>query len=71
MKIQRREFIDDSQTTTKIGEKILTIPIKPGLSVGTEFIFKEVGDQGHSIIPGMINNLGSIIASLKCYLYVQ
>lgn len=53
MKIQRRVFVDDNETTTEIVEKILTIPIKPGLPQGTPFEFKEVGDQGHTIIPGM------------------
>uniref|UniRef100_A0A1B6E7B2 J domain-containing protein n=1 Tax=Clastoptera arizonana TaxID=38151 RepID=A0A1B6E7B2_9HEMI len=50
MKIQHRVFIDDSETTTEIVEQILTIPIKPGLPAGTKFVFKEAGDQGHTII---------------------
>lgn len=33
-------------------EKILTIPIKPGISTGTQITFPEEGDQGPSKIPG-------------------
>ncbi|XP_075215276.1 dnaJ homolog subfamily B member 13-like [Lycorma delicatula] len=52
MKIQHRVFVDDSEATTTVCEKVLTIPIKPGLPPGTEIVFSEAGDQGHSIIPG-------------------
>lgn len=52
MKIQHRVFIDDTEDSTKIVEKVLTIPIKPGLPPGTEIRFVEAGDQGHTIIPG-------------------
>lgn len=52
MKIIRNVFIDDLEETTQLEEKILTIPIRCGLPAGTRFEFPEVGDQGHTIIPG-------------------
>ncbi|RZF45012.1 hypothetical protein LSTR_LSTR001973 [Laodelphax striatellus] len=54
MKIKRRVFADDLEETTIIKYEILTIPIKPGLPPGTEIVFLEKGDCGHSIIPGDI-----------------
>lgn len=54
MKIIRNVFIDDLEETTQLEEKILTIPIRCGLPAGTRFEFPEVGDQGHTIIPGAI-----------------
>ncbi|XP_066999256.2 dnaJ homolog subfamily B member 13 [Anabrus simplex] len=50
-KIQRRVLIGCDQTTTELREKILCIPIKPGLPPGTVFTFPEEGDQGPTIIP--------------------
>lgn len=52
MKIIRNVFVDDLEETTQLEEKILTIPIRCGLPAGTRFEFPEVGDQGHTIIPG-------------------
>ncbi|XP_029043571.2 dnaJ homolog subfamily B member 13-like [Osmia bicornis bicornis] len=43
---------DKSKTVTK--EKILTIPIKPGIPTGTRIIFPEEGDQGPTKIPGKL-----------------
>lgn len=54
MKILRNVFEDDTEQTTMPEEKVLTIPIKPGLPPGTKFTFPEVGDQGHTIIPGTV-----------------
>ncbi|XP_054262194.1 dnaJ homolog subfamily B member 13-like [Macrosteles quadrilineatus] len=51
MKILRNVFEDDSEQITYPEEKILTIPIRRGLPVGSRFDFPEVGDQGHTIIP--------------------
>lgn len=52
MKIQRLAFVNDEQTLTDIREKILTIPIKPGMKPDTEIIFPEEGDQNPAYIPG-------------------
>lgn len=52
MKIHRLAFIDDQRTTTDIREKILTIPIKPGIRPNTEIIFPEEGDENPAFIPG-------------------
>lgn len=52
MKILRNVFDDDTEQVTKPEEKILTISIRRGLPAGTKFEFPEVGDQGHTIIPG-------------------
>lgn len=56
MKIQHRVFVDDTDDVTKVHEKILTIPIKPGLPPGTEITFTESGDQGHTIIAGLFQH---------------
>ncbi|KAK9872888.1 hypothetical protein WA026_020242 [Henosepilachna vigintioctopunctata] len=45
MKIHRLTFVDEKQTTTEITEKILSIPIKPGMKPGTEIVFFKEGDQ--------------------------
>lgn len=54
MKIQRLVFKDETKTTTILKEKILTIPIKPGLPPKTEILFREEGDQGPTHIPADI-----------------
>ncbi|XP_046753176.1 dnaJ homolog subfamily B member 13-like [Diprion similis] len=54
MKIQRLVLSGDSKSTTVPREKILTIPIKPGLPSGTEILFPEEGDQGPTKIPADI-----------------
>lgn len=52
MKIQKLTYIGEDQTKTEIKEKILTIPIKPGLRPGTQIVFPEEGDQNPTQIPG-------------------
>ena len=52
MKIQRLVLVGDDKANTELREKILTIPIKPGLPTGTRIVFPEEGDQGPSKIPG-------------------
>ena len=51
MKIQKLVLLDDKSTTSSM-EKILTIPIKPGIPAGTKIVFPEEGDQSPSKIPG-------------------
>ncbi|KAI4465607.1 dnaj subfamily c member [Holotrichia oblita] len=51
MKIQRLEYIGPERTKTEIREKILSIPIKPGIRPGTEIIYPEEGDQNPAHIP--------------------
>lgn len=51
MKIHRLVFINDEKSKTEVKEKILTIPIKPGVKPGTEVIFTEEGDQNPNQIP--------------------
>ncbi|XP_076637178.1 dnaJ homolog subfamily B member 13 [Colletes latitarsis] len=51
MKIQRLVLVDDDLSRTVTKEKILTIPIKPGIPVGTRIIFPNEGDQGPTKIP--------------------
>lgn len=55
MKIHRLAFVNDERTITDIREKILTIPIKPGIRPNTEIIFSEEGDENPAYIPGKIN----------------
>nr|XP_012139886.1 PREDICTED: dnaJ homolog subfamily B member 13-like [Megachile rotundata] len=54
MKIQRLVLVGDEKSTTVTKEKILTIPIKPGMPTGTRIIFPEEGDQGPTKIPGKL-----------------
>ncbi|CAH2094061.1 unnamed protein product [Euphydryas editha] len=51
MKIQRLVFTDETCSELKLREKVLSIPIKPGVYPNTEIIFKEEGDQGPTRIP--------------------
>ncbi|XP_033208882.1 dnaJ homolog subfamily B member 13-like [Belonocnema kinseyi] len=51
MKIQRLILVGDDKSNTVLREKILSIPIKPGLPVGTKIVFPEEGDQGPTKIP--------------------
>ncbi|XP_076235032.1 LOW QUALITY PROTEIN: dnaJ homolog subfamily B member 13 [Calliopsis andreniformis] len=53
MKIQRLVLVGDDKSTTVAKEKILTIPIKPGIPTGTRIVFPNEGDQGPTKIPGM------------------
>lgn len=54
MKIHRLTFVDEKQTRTEIREKILSIPIKPGIRPGTEIVFFEEGDQNPAYEPADI-----------------
>lgn len=54
MKIQRLVFANDERVDTVLRDKILAIPVKPGLATGTEIVFAEEGDQGPSRIPGNV-----------------
>ncbi|XP_018392644.1 PREDICTED: dnaJ homolog subfamily B member 13-like [Cyphomyrmex costatus] len=51
MKIQRLVLLGDDKSMTASMEKILTIPIKPGIPAGTRIVFPEEGDQSPSKIP--------------------
>lgn len=51
MKIQRLVFTDETHSELKLREKVLSIPIKPGIYPNTEVRFKEEGDQGPTRIP--------------------
>ncbi|CAG9559429.1 unnamed protein product [Danaus chrysippus] len=51
MKIQRLVFTDETCSELRLREKVLSIPIKPGIYPGTEIKFKEEGDQGPTRIP--------------------
>lgn len=53
MKIQRLQFVGTEQVHTEIREKILSIPIKPGIRPKTEIIFPEEGDQNPTQIAGV------------------
>lgn len=45
MKIQKLTYIDEEKIRTEVKEKILSIPIKPGIRPGTQIVFPEEGDQ--------------------------
>ncbi|KPI93188.1 PREDICTED: dnaJ homolog subfamily B member 13-like [Papilio xuthus] len=51
MKIQRLVFTNETCSELKLKEKVLSIPIKPGMYPHTEIKFKEEGDQGPTRIP--------------------
>ncbi|KOC69454.1 DnaJ like protein subfamily B member 13 [Habropoda laboriosa] len=51
MKIQKLVLVGDDKSRTVTKEKILTIPIKPGIPAGTRIMFPEEGDQGPTKIP--------------------
>lgn len=57
MKIHRLVFIDNEEARTEVKEKILTIPIKPGIRPNTEIVLPEEGDQNPTQIPGKIIDL--------------
>ncbi|XP_018577837.1 dnaJ homolog subfamily B member 13-like [Anoplophora glabripennis] len=54
MKIHRLVFIDNEHIRTEVKEKILSIPIKPGIRSNTEIILPEEGDQNPTQIPADI-----------------
>ncbi|XP_014480551.1 PREDICTED: dnaJ homolog subfamily B member 13-like [Dinoponera quadriceps] len=51
MKIQKLVLVGDDMSMTLPTERILTIPIKPGIPAGTRIVFPEEGDQGATKIP--------------------
>nr|XP_033336325.1 dnaJ homolog subfamily B member 13-like [Megalopta genalis] len=51
MKIQRLVLVEDDKSRTVTKEKILTIPIKPGIPRGTRIVFPKEGDQGPTKVP--------------------
>lgn len=52
MKIHHLVYINEEKSQTEVKEKILTVPIKPGVTAGTEIMFPEEGDQSPAQIPG-------------------
>lgn len=60
MTVKYTAFDKDCQTTD-IKEKVLSMIIHPGFREGSTLIFKEEGNQGPNIIPGMITYLNSSI----------
>ncbi|XP_043269384.1 dnaJ homolog subfamily B member 13-like [Venturia canescens] len=54
MKIERLVFKTENEAETVMREKILTVPIQPGIATGTQITFPEEGDQGPSKIPADI-----------------
>nr|CAI5818247.1 unnamed protein product [Callosobruchus analis] len=54
MKIHRLVFVNEEQTRTEVKEKILSVPIKPGIRPNTEIVFPEEGDQNPAHIPADI-----------------
>ena len=55
MTVKYKAFDKDCQTTD-IKEKLLTMVIRPGFREGSTLTFKEQGNQGPNIIPGMEMN---------------
>lgn len=54
MKVRRQEMISaESEGQTELREKILDVPVKPGMLLGSKITFPEEGDQGPTIIPGI------------------
>ncbi|CAG5049657.1 unnamed protein product [Parnassius apollo] len=51
MKIQRLVFTNETCSELKLREKVLSIPIKPGMYPKTQVRFKGEGDQGPTRIP--------------------
>ncbi|EFN82829.1 DnaJ-like protein subfamily B member 13, partial [Harpegnathos saltator] len=51
MKVQKLVLVGNDMSMTVPTEKILTIPIKPGIPAGTRIVFPEEGDQGATKIP--------------------
>lgn len=63
MKIQKLVLTGDDKSTTMSMEKILTIPIKPGIPAGTRIVFSEKGDQRPTKIPGKSFRIASSSSS--------
>ncbi|XP_060533905.1 dnaJ homolog subfamily B member 13-like [Cylas formicarius] len=51
MKIRRLTYVDARRDRTEPREKILTIPIQPGLRAGTEIVFADEGDDDPAFLP--------------------
>lgn len=51
MKIHHLVYTNAEKAQTEVREKILTIPIKPGVSAETKLVFPEEGDQHPNQIP--------------------
>ncbi|CAH2051969.1 unnamed protein product, partial [Iphiclides podalirius] len=51
MKIQRLVFTNETCSELRLREKVLSIPIRPGMYPNTEVRFREEGDQGPTRIP--------------------
>lgn len=52
VKIKKKVFVDSEKMNTVFKEKIISIPIKPGLPTGTEIVFYEEGDERFDRLPG-------------------
>lgn len=51
MKIQRLVFTDETCSELRLKEKVLSIPLQPGMYPNTRIRFREEGDQGPTRIP--------------------
>ncbi|KAK7864309.1 hypothetical protein R5R35_009563 [Gryllus longicercus] len=51
LKINRLELTGKNSNNTEMREKVLSVPIQPGIPSGTTITFPEEGDQGPTIIP--------------------
>lgn len=56
MKIHHLVYVREEKTTTEVREKILSVPIKPGVRPGTEIVFPEEGDENPLHISGITSN---------------
>lgn len=57
MKIRRMVLVggeEEDAPTTKPEDKILSIPVMPGMPSGAKIVFPEEGDQSPTKIPGEI-----------------
>nr|CAI5818246.1 unnamed protein product [Callosobruchus analis] len=54
MKIHRLIFVNEEQTRTEVKEKILSVPIKPGIRPNNEIVFPEEAHQNPAHIPADI-----------------
>lgn len=76
MKIKRQvSKSPESCGLTEVEEKILDIPIKPGMLEGTEIVFPNEGDEGPTIMPGKYlgrkNMKNFSFAKAKLFLVLQ
>lgn len=54
IKIYREEFCDETRTKTELRDRILVVPIRPGIKTGCRILFPGEGDRGPTKIPGDI-----------------